>query len=112
MTVRYRQRDPLVPPQDVDEFVSRNLVPRWVKYGSVVTGAALVLARLGGIAYADDGGHGGSGHGGGHGDGDHGGGHAAMTHAPAAPAAAHSSGHGGGSAKAVQPASATSVKGS
>src|SRR5712692_3227321 len=58
--MRVNYRDPLIPMQDIDEFVNEAVLPRWVKYGGVVAGAALVLARLGGIAYADDGhGHGG-----------------------------------------------------
>jgi hypothetical protein len=58
MKVPSHYREPLVPPSEVEEFVQETVIPRWVKYGGVVAGAALVLARLGGVAYADDGNHG------------------------------------------------------
>ena len=54
-----RTRDPLIPFESLPETVNQSLIPGWVKFGGVVAGAALVLARLGGVAYADDGHHGG-----------------------------------------------------
>jgi hypothetical protein len=104
----------LIPREELASLeAAPAVIPRWVKYGSIITGAALLLARLGGVAYADGGGHGAHG---GHGDGDHAksghggdhGGHMA-TQAPAAPPAKAGSRHGG-SAKAVQTQNATDVK--
>src|SRR5579884_1350065 len=111
---RLQRMEQLIPREELDSLdTAPAVIPRWVKYGSILTGAALLLARLGGIAYADGGGHGGhGGHGGsdhaksGHG-GDHGG-HMA-TQPPAAPAAKGGS-HHGGSARAARAENATTVK--
>src|SRR5438067_9944179 len=106
------KRELLVPDEDLElESIAGVGIPRWVRYGSVVAAVALTAARLGGIAYADDGGHsgghgghGGDGHGHGGGDGD-GHGHSA-TQAPASTAAMNNR-HDGGSAKPAQAVNAT-----
>src|SRR5690348_13584539 len=109
----FRKHELLVPEEELEFESTAGLgVPRWVRYGSVVAAVALTAARLGGIAYADDGGHsGGLGHGGdghGHGGGD-GDGHChAFTQAPASSAAMNNR-HDGGSAKPVQVVNAIQV---
>ncbi|HEX6511804.1 MAG TPA: hypothetical protein VF157_05870, partial [Chloroflexota bacterium] len=96
------QHEPLIPRESIDDFVQETVIPRWVKYGGVVAGAALVMARLAGVAYADGGDH--HGHAGDHGEhGDH------AVPAHGAPALAHGLSHSEGTPAASHVAGATTV---
>ncbi len=77
---------PLIAPEVLDDVTPQPALPRWVRAGAVAGTVVMALARLGGVAFADDG-H--SGHGSDHSD--HGGHDDKGDHKVAAPAVAAAS---------------------